>query len=70
MNDIPPCPWCRTPRHVQTSGSTMKALYCRRCGREFEAEDDSDIGYGPPDRRLLREERRLQRKAGRSWRGD
>jgi hypothetical protein len=56
----PRCVRCHSPRHVRASGSTPRAYYCGRCRIEFEAEDDTDIGYGPPDRRLLRQERQAE----------
>lgn len=58
----PRCPWCGTPRYVRASGTTYRAWYCGNCGREFEAEEDGDIGYGPPDRRMTRQERHQQRR--------
>jgi ribosomal protein L37AE/L43A len=62
-NSTPPCPWCDTPRHVQEGGQP-KTWYCRKCGREFEAEDDGDITYGRPEKRMEREERRMHRPHG------
>lgn len=59
----PCCPWCNTPRHVRTSGTSYRAWYCGRCQREFEAEDDGTIGYGPPSRRIEREERQAAKAA-------
>jgi hypothetical protein len=65
---LPPCPWCKTVRHVQPAGQP-RSFYCRKCRREFDDGDDGDspggdtIGYGRPDRRLEREERqKLQRE--------
>lgn len=58
----PRCPKCGTPKHVQ-DGSQLKTFYCRKCGIEFEADDDGDIGYGRPSKRIEREERQAQRKA-------
>lgn len=46
MSDTPNCPWCKTPKHVRTS---YRAMYCGRCRREFEPEDDGDIGRQRPD---------------------
>ena len=51
----PKCPWCGTAKHTR-EGSQPKTWFCGKCSREFEAEDDSDIGYEAPDRRLLRKE--------------
>jgi hypothetical protein len=62
MSDVPNCPWCHSSKHVQASGTTMKAMYCRRCSREFEAEDDGVVGYGSPEKYAERSERRQQRK--------
>ena len=54
----PHCPWCNTNKHVRTSGTNLHAFYCGRCGREFEDVDDGDVGYGRPEKRMEREERR------------
>lgn len=63
QNSEPPCPWCHSSKHVQASGTTMKAMYCRRCGREFEADDmDGEIGYGSPEKYAQRAERRRQQR--------
>ncbi|MBN2133636.1 MAG: hypothetical protein JW741_29310 [Sedimentisphaerales bacterium] len=51
------CPRCGH-RTVTTSGANDHAWYCHDCRMEFEDVDDGDVGYGPPDRRLRREERR------------
>ena len=53
----PRCPWCNTTKHVRPSGTSYRAWYCGRCGKEFEPEDDGDIGYGRPSKRLERKER-------------
>jgi len=52
----PRCPWCKTPQHVQSSGTNLKAWYCRGCQREFEAGDDGVIGYGLPEKYAERAE--------------
>jgi len=62
---IPACPWCNTTRHVQPAGG-LRVFYCRKCCREFDDGDDADgtaggIGYGPPDRRMIREENQRER---------
>jgi ribosomal protein L37AE/L43A len=62
VKDAPSCPWCCSAKHVHSSGTTLRAWHCRNCGREFEAGDDGDITYGNPDKRLLREERRRERR--------
>ena len=49
MTPTPNCPWCNTPKHVRTSGTSYRAMYCGRCRREFEAEDDGDVGRQRPD---------------------
>ena len=59
------CPWCKTAESVYPSGANLKAFFCGRCKREFDTDDDGDISYGPPDRRLEREERRQERRPGR-----
>jgi transposase-like protein len=58
----PKCPRCHSARRVITSGTTMRAWWCHKCQIEFEPEDDSDIGYGPPDKRMIREEKRSLRR--------
>ncbi len=65
--ESPSCPWCHTAINVITSGTTWRAWYCRRCGREFEAEDDGDIGYGRPDRIAERREEWERRRRGRRF---
>ena len=66
VNEHVPCPWCGTAAHVRRRPNTH-AVYCRRCKREFEDVDDGTIGYGPPDRRMRREEARTdgRREMGR-----
>lgn len=59
----PRCPWCNTARHVSSSNTTLRAWYCGKCKREFEAEDDGDISYGRPERRMERQEREAERRA-------
>ena len=51
------CPRCHTIT-ATTSGTTDRAWYCHECRMEFEPDDDGDIGYGRPSKRLEREERR------------
>jgi hypothetical protein len=65
QSEFPPpsCPWCNTARHVQ-EGSMQKTFYCRNCWREFEAGEDGDVGYGRPDRRLIRQENGSKKKNG------
>ena len=58
------CPRCHRPTDTP-GGSTLRAFYCHHCQMEFEPEDDGDVGYGSPSRRLEREERRAQTKARR-----
>lgn len=63
------CPKCRTMSRTPSAGKGR--WHCHRCGLEFEAIDDGDVGRARPDviaeRReafLLREEqRRLQRQS-------
>lgn len=63
---LPLCPWCLTDKCVHASNSNQKAFCCRRCGREFEAEDDDGVvGYGRPEKYAERAERRQQRKVAR-----
>lgn len=61
----PPCPWCKSASSVRPSGANLKAFFCGRCKREFDTDSDGDISYGPPSRRLEREERRAERRSGR-----
>jgi transposase-like protein len=62
MSEVPICPWCRNAKHVQASGENAKAFHCRGCHRSFEAEDDGDVTYGSPSKRIEREERHTQRR--------
>jgi hypothetical protein len=58
---IPKCPLCRSAQHVRIHGP--KDFTCLNCRMDFDGIDDGTISYGPPDRRLRREERREQRRA-------
>ena len=63
IEDAPKCPWCGHNKHTGQVG--YHRFYCGGCGREFEDVDDSTasgIGYGSPDRRMIREETAAQRK--------
>lgn len=60
------CPRCNTPSETETN--RPHAYYCHRCQMEFEAIDDSDIGYGRPSKRLERKERQRERSKERSVR--
>jgi len=51
------CPRCGRLTNT-ASAENDHAWYCHHCRMAFEAVDDGDVGYGPPDRRLRREERR------------
>ncbi len=68
--NAPKCPWCKTNKHVRLTG--FRHHYCGRCGREFDGEDDGEVGYDRPDERLTRQEevakRRKERKQMRSGR--
>ena len=57
----PKCPWCGTAKHTR-EGSQPKTWYCGKCSKEFEAEDDGDITYGRPEKRMEREERQRARR--------
>jgi phage FluMu protein Com len=54
------CPRCRTVSTTTSSGK--ERYYCRECRMEFEAINDGDIGYGRPERRLERQERRRPKR--------
>jgi len=58
-DDIAKCPRCG---HLTSTkhNATPRAWWCHECKMPFEPEDDGDISYGPPDRRMRREERRRQ----------
>ncbi len=58
---MPACPRCGAKSRTPANGKDR--WYCHECHMEFEAGDDGTIGYGPPDKRLRREERTQQRKA-------
>ena len=60
MNDAPPCPWCKTSRKVYPHGD--RNFQCLECKRIFDAVDDGDASYGPPSRRIEREEREQERR--------
>lgn len=52
--NLPRCPQC----NQQSAHPSGRNYYCSNCRQEFDPTDDSDIGYGPPSRRIEREERR------------
>jgi len=56
----PRCPLCGTMSRTTSHGKDR--WYCHHCRMEFEP-DDGDIGYGRPEKRLEREERRTERMA-------
>ena len=60
----PKCPRCHSTHHVRESGNNHHVFYCGKCGREFEDVDDGEVGYGRPDRRLIRKENGLQKQQG------
>ena len=49
------CPKCGHTTHTPSFGKDR--WYCHDCQMEFESEDDGDVGYGSPSRRLERQER-------------
>jgi hypothetical protein len=59
----PECPWCETNRHVRATGE--REFWCAKCKRTFDGIDDGTIAYGPPDRRINREERHEEKRAKR-----
>lgn len=59
------CPKCEK-RTATPHGD--RDWWCWECGMAFSSEDDGDIGRGPPDRRLLREERRRESRRERKVR--
>jgi transposase-like protein len=54
------CPRCKTVSTTQAAGKAR--YYCHKCRMEFEVIDDGDIGYGLPERRLNRQERRRSKR--------
>jgi tRNA(Ile2) C34 agmatinyltransferase TiaS len=54
------CPRCKRPTATTAAGKNR--CCCHHCRMEFESEDDGDVGYGSPSRRLEREERRRVRR--------
>jgi len=64
MNDEARCPKCGR-RTATKHNASPRAWWCHHCKMAFEPDDDGDISYGPPDRRMLREERRRLPKGGR-----
>ncbi len=51
------CPRCGRSGHQMED----KLYQCLRCKMLFDGEEDGTIGYGPPSRRIEREERQLKR---------
>ena len=56
----PKCPWCKTAKKVYTHGE--REFICLGCKRIFDGIDDGEIGYGRPEKRMEREERRKERR--------
>lgn len=65
-NDVIPCPWCKTAKHVYQHG--QREFYCGNCKRIFDGIDDGDVGYSGPERHSERKEeyqlRQRVRRAG------
>ena len=57
---IPRCPKCGTNKHAYTHGE--REFWCRKCNVLYDGIDDGDVGYGAPDKRMNREERRQSRQ--------
>ena len=55
----PECVHCHKVNAVRPYGN--RDWYCLDCKIIFDPEDDGDVGYGPSDRRMNREERRKAR---------
>ena len=55
------CPKCGRFTCVKHNASS-RAWWCLHCKMAFEPDDDGDISYGQPSRRLEREERQKLRK--------
>lgn len=59
----PRCPFCN---HKSVIPDGHCNWYCNHCRATFDGVDDGDVGYGPPSRRIERQERNnLQRKVRR-----
>lgn len=54
MNNLPPCPRCRTAKCVRVKED--KLFICDNCHGLFDGIDDGDIGYGRQDRYAERKE--------------
>jgi len=50
------CPKCG--RRSTTASAGNHRWYCHHCRMEFEDQDDGDITYGRPEKRLERDEAR------------
>jgi hypothetical protein len=58
----PPCPFCRS-KQTYEHGDRPTQFQCGPCGAIFDTEDDGDVTYGSPSKRMEREERRAARWA-------
>lgn len=56
--NLPRCPRCSQ----QSAHPSGRNYYCSNCRMEFDPEEDGTIAYGPPDRRINREERQRAEK--------
>lgn len=54
----PRCPRC----NQQSAHPSGRYYLCTNCRMEFDPSDDGTIAYGPPDRRINREERKREEK--------
>ena len=52
----PACPLCGKRKHVRVNG--FRDFTCLGCKMDFDGEDDGDVGYGRPSKRMERGERR------------
>jgi DNA-directed RNA polymerase subunit RPC12/RpoP len=53
------CPQCGDRRLAKIDDRLYR---CAKCGAYTDGEDDGDVAYGPPDRRLRRQERQRERR--------
>jgi len=60
---MPDCPWCGSNRAVYACGE--RNYWCRNCNREWDPEDDGEIGYGRPEVNAMRREERERRRKDR-----
>lgn len=66
MIENPPCPCCKTNKHVELNG--RDAYFCGKCSSLFDFEPNEGGDYfSDPSKRMERAEERAQRRPRRTF---